>query len=92
MNCEWTELSLLQKQAGKVEQFRDLRQNRFSAFVLGAVLVFFLLAGARSVGPRQRRGRGLPRDLEPVDLGSELLAVMVANRLLIAVSGFSLRR
>src|SRR4029078_11170413 len=35
----------LQKQAGKVEQFRDLRQNPFSAFVLGAVLVFFVLAG-----------------------------------------------
>src|SRR5262249_55134018 len=26
-------------------QFRDLRQNPFSAFVLGAVLVFFVLAG-----------------------------------------------
>ena len=45
MTYEWTELSLLQKQSGKVEQFRDLRQNPFSAFVLGAVLVFFLLAG-----------------------------------------------
>ena len=45
MAYEWTELSLLQKQAGKVEQFRDLRQNPFSAFVLGAVLVFFVLAG-----------------------------------------------
>jgi multidrug efflux pump len=45
MNYEWTELSYLQKQAGKVEQFRDLRQNPFSAFVLGAVLVFFVLAG-----------------------------------------------
>jgi multidrug efflux pump len=45
MTYEWTELSLLQKQAGKVERFRDLRQNPFSAFVLGAVLVFFLLAG-----------------------------------------------
>jgi multidrug efflux pump len=42
---EWTELSFLQKQAGKVERFRDLRQNPFSAFVLGAVLVFFVLAG-----------------------------------------------
>ena len=28
-----------------VEQFRDLRQNPFSAFVLGSVLVFFVLAG-----------------------------------------------
>jgi multidrug efflux pump len=45
MTSEWTELSYLQKQASKVEQFRDLRQNPFSAFVLGAVLVFFVLAG-----------------------------------------------
>jgi multidrug efflux pump len=45
MTSEWTELSYLQKQSGKVEQFRDLRQNPFSAFVLGAVLVFFVLAG-----------------------------------------------
>ncbi len=45
MSYEWTELSYLQKQASKVEQFRDLRQNPFSAFVLGAVLVFFVLAG-----------------------------------------------
>ncbi len=45
MTYEWTELSFLQKQAGKVEQFRDLRRNPFSAFVLGAVLVFFVLSG-----------------------------------------------
>jgi multidrug efflux pump len=45
MTAEWTELSYLQKQSGKVEQFRDLQQNPFSAFVLGAVLVFFVLAG-----------------------------------------------
>jgi multidrug efflux pump len=45
MTAEWTELSYLQKQSGKLEQFRDLRQNPFSAFVLGAVLVFFVLAG-----------------------------------------------
>jgi multidrug efflux pump len=45
MVSEWTELSYLQKQSSKVEQFRDLRQNPFSAFVLGAVLVFFVLAG-----------------------------------------------
>src|SRR5258707_6787988 len=45
MAYEWTELSYLQKQAGKAEQVRDLRQNPFSAFVLGAVLVFFVLAG-----------------------------------------------
>jgi multidrug efflux pump len=45
MTYEWTELSFLQKQASKIERFRDLRQNPFSAFVLGAVLVFFVLAG-----------------------------------------------
>src|SRR5438309_4160753 len=45
MTAEWTELSYLQKQASKVQQFRDLRQNPFSAFVLGAVLVFFVLSG-----------------------------------------------
>src|SRR5205823_6638722 len=39
MTYEWTELSFLQKQSSKIEQFRDLRQNPFSAFVLGAVLV-----------------------------------------------------
>jgi multidrug efflux pump len=45
MTSEWTELSFLHKQSSKVEQFRDLLQNPFSAFVLGAVLVFFVLAG-----------------------------------------------
>src|SRR2546422_6172284 len=45
MTTEWTELSYLQKQASKVESLRDLQQNPFSAFVLGAVLVFFVLAG-----------------------------------------------
>src|SRR5260370_10491556 len=45
MTYEWTELSYLQKQSSKVEEFRDLQQNPFSAFVLGAVLVFFVLAG-----------------------------------------------
>jgi multidrug efflux pump len=45
MTYEWTELSYLNKQASKVEQFRDLQQNPFSAFVLGAVLVFLVLAG-----------------------------------------------
>ncbi len=42
---EWTELSYLQKQATKMDRFRDLRQNPLSAFVLGSVLVFFVLAG-----------------------------------------------
>jgi multidrug efflux pump subunit AcrB len=45
MSYEWTELSYLQKQASQVEQFRDLQNNPTSAFVLGAVLVFFVLAG-----------------------------------------------
>jgi multidrug efflux pump len=45
MVSEWTELSYLQKQSTKIEEFRDLRLNPFSAFVLGAVLVFFVLAG-----------------------------------------------
>jgi multidrug efflux pump subunit AcrB len=45
MTYEWTELSFLQKQAGQVQSFRDLQQNPFSAFVLGVILVFFVLAG-----------------------------------------------
>src|SRR5262245_44946301 len=45
MTYEWAELSYLQKQSSKAERFRDLRQNPLSAFVLGAVLVFFVLAG-----------------------------------------------
>src|SRR5262249_7343301 len=45
MTYEWTELSYLQKQASKFERFRDLRLNPFSAFALGAVLVFFVLSG-----------------------------------------------
>jgi hypothetical protein len=34
MATEWTELSYLQKQASMAEQFRDLRRNPLSAFVL----------------------------------------------------------
>ena len=45
MTTEWTEVSYLQKQASKIEQFRDLRNNPFSAFAVGVVLVFFVLAG-----------------------------------------------
>jgi len=45
MTYEWTELSYMQKQSSQIEQFRDLRQNPFSAFVLGAVLVFFVQTG-----------------------------------------------
>ena len=37
--------SYLQKQASTVNEFRDLRNNPTSAFVLGAILVFFVLAG-----------------------------------------------
>jgi multidrug efflux pump subunit AcrB len=45
MTSEWTELSYLQQQESKVESFRDLQQNPFSAFGLGVMLVFFVLAG-----------------------------------------------
>src|SRR5206468_9909565 len=45
MSFEWTELSYLQKQSSQIASFRDLQQNPFSAFVLGVVLVFFVLAG-----------------------------------------------
>jgi multidrug efflux pump subunit AcrB len=45
MTSEWTELSFLQKQESKVESVRDLQQNPLSAFALGTVLVFFVLAG-----------------------------------------------
>jgi multidrug efflux pump len=45
MKFEWTELSYLQKQASEINEFRDLQQNPFSAFVLGSVLVFFVLCG-----------------------------------------------
>jgi len=45
MTFEWTELSYLQQQAARADQFRDLQQNPVSAFVLGSVLVFFVLAG-----------------------------------------------
>jgi multidrug efflux pump len=45
MSYEWTEVNFLQKQSAKVETFRDLQQNPFSAFALGVILVFFVLAG-----------------------------------------------
>jgi multidrug efflux pump len=49
MTYEWTELSYLQKQSSKFDwsdpEIRDLQQNPFSAFVLGVVLVFFVLSG-----------------------------------------------
>ena len=45
MTYEWTDLGYFQKQASKVGSFKDLQQNPFSAFVLGVILVFFVLAG-----------------------------------------------
>jgi multidrug efflux pump len=45
MASEWTELSYLQKLSSQVASFRDLQQNPFSAFALGVVLVFLVLAG-----------------------------------------------
>jgi multidrug efflux pump len=45
MTYEWSDLSYLQRQSSKIEEFRDSRQNPFSAFILGVVLVFFVLAG-----------------------------------------------
>jgi multidrug efflux pump subunit AcrB len=45
MHTEWTEVAYLQKEAGKLERFRDLQKNSFSAFAFGVVLVYFVLAG-----------------------------------------------
>jgi multidrug efflux pump len=45
MTTEWTELSYLQKEESKLEELRDLSQNAYSAFALGVILVFFVLAG-----------------------------------------------
>jgi multidrug efflux pump len=45
MTYEWTELSYLQKLSSQIQSFRDLQQNPFSAFALGVLLVFFVLAG-----------------------------------------------
>ncbi len=45
MTYEWTELSYLQKLSSRVQSFKDLQQNPFSAFVLGVILVFFVLSG-----------------------------------------------
>src|SRR5205085_3111376 len=75
MTTEWTELSYLQKQASKVESLRDLQQNPFSAFVLGAVLVYFVLAGLYE-------GWGLPLAVilvVPMCLLSALLGVWWAR-------------
>jgi len=45
MTYEWTELSYFQKQSSQIETFRDLQEYPFSAFALGVILVFFVLAG-----------------------------------------------
>src|SRR5207302_1242007 len=45
MATEWSDLSFLQKQSSKIEQLRDLQQNPITAFILGSILVFFVLAG-----------------------------------------------
>jgi multidrug efflux pump len=45
MTTEWTELSYLQKQESRLENLRDLSQNAYSAFALGVILVYFVLAG-----------------------------------------------
>ena len=45
MTYEWTDLTYLQKISSKLEEFRDLQQNPLSALIMGALLVFFVLAG-----------------------------------------------
>jgi multidrug efflux pump len=45
MFTEWTDISYLQNQASKTNSVRALLNNPNSAFVLGIVLVFFVLAG-----------------------------------------------
>ncbi|HSZ59683.1 MAG TPA: efflux RND transporter permease subunit [Tepidisphaeraceae bacterium] len=45
MAVEWSDLMFLQKQSSKIEQLRDLQQNPIAAFVMGSLLVFFVLAG-----------------------------------------------
>jgi len=45
MAAEWSDLMFLQKQSSKIEQLRDLQQNPIAAFVMGSLLVFFVLAG-----------------------------------------------
>jgi len=45
MTTDWTELSFLQRRSSRVESLKDLQQNPISAFVLGVILVFLVLAG-----------------------------------------------
>lgn len=45
MGYEWTEMSFLQQRSAKIESLKDLQQNPMSAFALGVILVFLVLAG-----------------------------------------------
>jgi multidrug efflux pump len=45
MTFEWTELSHLHELSSRIDRLRDLQQNPYTAFALGVVLVFFVLAG-----------------------------------------------
>src|SRR5262249_29281871 len=44
MTTEWTEISFLQRQASKLESFRDVMQNPISALIGAVVLVYLILA------------------------------------------------
>src|SRR5204863_8456926 len=44
MSMEWSELSYLEKEAGKVESWADLLQHPFMGFLGAVVLVFLVLA------------------------------------------------
>ncbi len=44
MGYEWTELTFMQKEAGKTESLADLMQNPLTAFAGAVVLVFLVLA------------------------------------------------
>ncbi len=44
MTYEWTDLTYLEKEAGRTDSLRDLLQNPFMAFVGAVVLVFLVLA------------------------------------------------
>jgi multidrug efflux pump len=44
MSYEWSELSFMEKEAGRVDALADLLQNPFMAFVGAVVLVFLVLA------------------------------------------------
>jgi multidrug efflux pump subunit AcrB len=44
MTYEWSELSYMEKQAGRMESLSDLQQNPFMAFIGAVTLVFLVLA------------------------------------------------